>query len=37
MMIDVAKVTTLDDHDGVAKFFKGVFVKKGTSTGGRRR
>lgn len=33
-MTDVAKVSTLDDFDGVAKLFNGVFVESGTGTGG---
>lgn len=31
---DVAKISTLDDFDGVAKFFKGMFIEKGTGAAG---
>jgi hypothetical protein len=27
---DVARVSTLDDFDGVSKFFKGMFIEQGT-------
>jgi hypothetical protein len=28
MSIDVSKVTTLDDHPGIAKFFEGCLIEQ---------